>query len=167
MPTLQRSIVGINSLLYNELRKRSLEEPEGARFLDHAEITADYIKHRQAVGVELSYRGTVIWRRELPLTANDVEIASAMSDQQVIETVTGTMRKHLNLIAQMHFARLEPMFPGSIDEVTMGFDPKTNTKTIHVKFKNGHVAEGPEGEAKDEIFLARCAMLYDLPPLSR
>lgn len=167
MSSLQRSLVGINSLLYNELRKRSLEEPEGALFLDHAEITADYIKHRQAVGVELSYRGKVIWRKELPITANDVEFASKMSDKDLMETVTSTMRKHLNLIAQMHFARLEPMFPNSIDEVTMGFDPKSNTKTIHVKFKNGHVAEGPESEAKQDIFLARCAMLYDLPPLAR
>jgi hypothetical protein len=167
MPSLQRSLVGINSILYRELRKQSLVHPEGILFLDNAEITADYIKHRQAVGVTLSYRGKMIWKREIPVTANEVEFSSQMSDKDLIDQVTSTMRKHLNLVAQMHFARLEPMFPNSIEEVTMGFNPDTHTKTIHVKFKNGHVAEGPESEAKQDIFLARCAMLYDLPPLAR
>jgi hypothetical protein len=167
MSSLQRSIVGVVRLLNQELQRLTLQEPEGKDFLEHAEITADYVNGRQAVGIILSYRNRQVWRRLLPISANQVEFSSNMSDEKLYNTITDTMRKHLNLVAQMHFARLDPMFPNSIDEVSMGYDPTTNSKTVQVKFKNGHVAEGPESEAKLDIFLARCAMLYDLPPLSR
>lgn len=139
--------------------------PEGKYLLEYAEITADYIKGRQSIRVALSFKGNELWVRELPMSATQVEFRTQMDDKEFESKITTTMRNHLNLVAQMHYARLEPMFPGSIQEVTMGFDMETNEKTICVKFKNGHVADGPERESKSEFFLAKCTMLYDLPPI--
>jgi len=134
--------------------------------LEHADITADYIKGRSCVRIQLLFKNKPIWIRELAMSANQIELREGgMTDEKFESTITNTMRSHLNLVAQMHFARLDQLFPNSIAEVTMGFDPTTNTKTLNVKFKNGHVADGPEAEAKGEFFLAKCAMLYDLPPI--
>jgi hypothetical protein len=153
-------------VLNSELVRAALAEgSEGKFLLEHAEITADYIKGRQSIRIALSFKGSELWVRELPMTATQVELSSVMSDKSFEEKITTTMRSHLNLVAQMHYARLEPMFPNSIQEVTMDYDIETNTKLVRVKFKNGHVADGPEHEAKSEFFLAKCTMLYDLPPI--
>ena len=153
-------------VLNSELVRAALAEgPEGRFLLEYAEITADYIKGRQSIRIALSFKGSELWVRELPMTSSQVELSSVMSDKSFEEKITTTMRSHLNLVAQMHYARLEPMFPGSIAEVTMDYDVDTNTKLVRVKFKNGHVADGPEHEAKSEFFLAKCTMLYDLPPI--
>lgn len=166
MSSLQRSIAGVAQVLNTELvRAAKAEGPEAQFLLDHAEITVDYIKRREALRIALSFKGSELWVRELPMTAMQVELQSVMSDKSFEEKITTTMRSHLNLVAQMHYARLEPMFPESIAEVTMGFDPETHTKLVCVKFKNGHVADGPEHEAKSDFFLAKCTMLYDLPPI--
>lgn len=141
------------------------EGPEGMWLLEHADITCDYIDGRTGIRVALSFKGNELWVRKLSLSATQVEFGSTMSDKKFEETITTTMRNHLNLVAQMHYARLEPMFPNSIAEVTMGFDMDSHEKTVIVKFKNGHVADGPEREAKSEFFLAKCTMLYDLPPI--
>lgn len=166
MSSLQRSIAGVAQVLNTELvRAAKAEGPEAQFLLDHAEITVDYIKHRQSIRVALSFKGNELWVRELPITATQVELASVMSDKAFEEQITTTMRSHLNLVAQMHYARLEPMFPGAIAQVTMEYDVETSTKLVRVQFKNGHVADGPEHEAKSEFFLAKCTMLYDLPPI--
>lgn len=133
--------------------------------LEHADLTADYVNGRQGIKVSLLFRNKPIWTRILPISANQVEIPSQMSDEKFEQTISNTMRSHLNLVAQMHFARLDQMFPNSIAEVTMGYSPERAEKTIIVKFKNGHVADGPEAESKSEFFLAKCTMLYDLPPI--
>jgi hypothetical protein len=139
------------------------EGPEGRYLLEFAEITADYVNCRQMIRIALAFKGNELWVRTLPMSASQVEFQ--MTDKEFADKITTTMRSHLNLVAQMHYARLEPMFPGSIAEVTMGYRHDIAQKTVHVKFKNGHIAEGPEHEAKSELFFARCAMLYDLPPI--
>ena len=88
-----------------------------------------------------------------------------MSSDALQERVSGAMRANLSLVAQMHFARLEQLFPRAILDVQIGYDPELRVKTIRVAFRNGHVAEGPETEAKSDVFTARCVMLHDLPPL--
>lgn len=115
------------------------------------------------MGVE--FKGNQIWKRMVPINGLTAGNGVDMSDEELRDKVTNTMRSHLNLVAQMHHARLDKLFPGSIQEVTMGYSPEKALKTIHVKFKNGHMAEGPEHEAKQDIFLARCTMLYNLPPI--
>lgn len=131
--------------------------------LDHADVTADYVNGRQQVAVSVLFQNKVIWSKEFGLSADEVE--RTMSDLELEQTISRTLKGHLNLIAEMHKARLEQMFPKSIDNVVMGYDPAKDIKTISVKFKNGHVAHGPESEARTELFHARCAMLYDLPPI--
>lgn len=131
--------------------------------LEHADVTADYVNGRNEVMVKLLFQNKEIWEKRIAITADQVE--RTMDDEDLEKTISRTLRAHLNIVAQMHFARLELLFPKSIAEVTMGYDSRLAVKTIHVKFKNGHVAEGPESEAKTELFHARCAMLYDLPPI--
>ena len=138
------------------------EGPEGEYLLSVSDITADYIKGRQAIRVELSFLNKVVWTREIPLSESDV---MTMDDSRFEEKITAAMRANLSLVAQMHFARLEQLFPKAIKDVRMSYDPVKHTKVVVVEFKNGHVAEAPEAEAKTDLFTARCAMLYDLPPI--
>lgn len=147
-----------------ELRRMAEREPDVAAAHEHLDTTAD-IYNQQYLKIAVTFKGKEVWAKQIPITRSQIEFRSEMADKEFESKITNTMRSHLNLVAQMHHARLEKMFPNSIQEVTMGYDPQKAEKTIHVKFKNGHVAEGPECEAKQEIFHARCAMLYDLPPL--
>lgn len=81
MPSLQRSIAGVVQVLNSELiRAAKAEGPEARFLLEHAEITADYIKGRQSIRVALSHKGNELWVRELPMTATQVEVVSVMSD---------------------------------------------------------------------------------------
>ena len=104
----------------------------------------------------------VVWKREIPISEYDV---LTMKDDRFEEIITAAMRANLSLVAQMHFARLDQMFPKAIKDVRMNYDPDKRTKVVVVEFKNGHVAEAPEAEVNTDLFTARCAMLYDLPPI--
>jgi hypothetical protein len=171
MSSLRRSLEGVAQVLLDELRRAAAAEgPDGVYFLEHADITADYIDGQEAIRVGLSYRNKEIWARKIPMSRYQVEGVKysgkpAVTDDKFRETISNTMRAHLNLVAQLHYARLAQVFPDSIADVALSYDPETMQKTLCVKFKNGHVAEGPESEAKSEVFLARCAMLYDLPSI--
>jgi hypothetical protein len=81
------------------------------------------------------------------------------------ERVTHVARQNLSLVAQMHWARLNALFPKSIKNVGLERNEATLEHRLVVHFKNGHVAECIEKEAKDDLFTARCAMLYNLPPI--
>jgi len=147
-----------------EMRRIAKNEPDVAAIMDHLDVTAD-IQNQQYLTLAVTFMNKQIWKKQLPITRSQIEYREQMSDSKLESTITNTMRNHLNLVAQMHHAWLDKHFPNSIAEVTMGYDPQKAQKTIHVRFKNGHVAEGPENEAKQDIFLARCTMLYDLPPI--
>jgi len=147
-----------------EFLKELVRELDGEYALEHFDVTVDQFRDGYVLmGVE--FRGNQIWKQRVHVSGLTAGGGCDMSDEKLRETVTTTMRSHLNLVAQMHHARLDKLFPGSIQDVTMGYNPETAQKTVHVKFKNGHVAEGPEFEAKQDIFLARCMMLYNLPPI--
>ena len=163
MPTLRRTIARVVNVLFAELRRVAKQEgPEGEYLLSVSDITADYIKGRQAIKVELLFMNKVVWKREIPISEYDV---MTMKDDRFEEIITAAMRANLSLVAQMHFARLDQMFPKAIKNVRMNYYPDKRTKVVVVEFKNGHVAEAPEAEAKTDLFTARCAMLYDLPPI--
>lgn len=163
VPTLHRTLQRLSQHGIEVLRGL-VRELEGEYALEHFDVTVDQHKDGYAT-IAVEFKGNQIWKKHMlvpGLTAGD---GVNMSDEQLRDRVTTTMRSHLSLVAQMHHARLDKLFPGSIQEVTMGYDPEKAQKTLHVKFKNGHVAEGPEFEAKQDIFLARCTMLYNLPPI--
>lgn len=163
MPSLRRTIERLSQHAFVQLRELA-KELDGEYALEHFDITFDEYAGPDKVKMNVEFRGNVIWRGLVPVNGLSSDGVS-MADNELRDTVSNTMKAHLNLVAQMHFARLEQMFPKSIDSVHMGYDPAKDRKMLHVKFKNGHVASGPESEAKSELFHARCAMLYDLPPI--
>ena len=163
MPTLRRTIARVVNVLFAELRRVAKQEgPEGEYLLSVSDITADYIKRRQAIKAELLFMNKVVWKQEIPISELDV---MTMEYGRLKEKITAVMRANLSLVAQLHFARLEQLFPKAIKDVHINYDPDKHTKVVVVEFKNGYVAEAPEAEAKTDLFTARCAMLYDLPPL--
>lgn len=81
------------------------------------------------------------------------------------QRVTHVARQNLSLVAQMHWARLDTMFPKAIRNCEIERNEATLDHRLIVTFKNGHVADCFEREAKDDLFTARCSMLYNLPPL--
>lgn len=115
------------------------------------------------VVVRIWFNCEEVWSRSISVSGLYDEFR--MDDKELRQVISETMKAHLDLAAQLHFARLSQKFPSAITNVSMAYDATTNTKMIQVLFKNGHKAIGPESEAKSEVFLARCAMLYDLPPI--
>ncbi len=81
------------------------------------------------------------------------------------EAVTHVARQNLSLVAQMHWARLNNLFPNSIKDVQLERNMATLDHKLIVKFRNGHEAECLEKEAQDDLFTARCSMLYNLPTI--
>lgn len=157
MPSLHLTIHRVASLANRELVKHAqdLDTEDRVELLDKAQVTADY--RGSGVQLEIMFLNFFLFRRILPMTIYMVE--SEMGREDVEKMVTSTMAAHLNLMTQMHFARLAQMFPRSILQVEIEGDQ------LIVEFKNGHKAVGPLSEAKTEVFHARCAMLYDLPEL--
>lgn len=162
MPSLHSALVRLSQHAFTYLRD-TVRELEGEYALEHFDVTFDH-GHAETVVMQIEFKGAVVWKRSFNvkgLSTDGVHIG----DDALRDAVTNTMKAHLNLVAQMHFARLDQMFPKSISEVTMGYDIEKDQKLVIVAFKNGHKAIGPEHEAKTELFHARCAMLYDLPPI--
>lgn len=136
-------------------------------FFRNVEFTAD---HRNRVGVLLQmwHNRNVVWSHSLPDRLSDaIDTPSIMTDGEFKTTISKAMRDHLNIVSQMHLARLEQMFPRAIKDVELGYDVTRGVKTLVVKFKNGHEADCDEGQAKSQEFLAKCTMLYDLPAIVR
>jgi hypothetical protein len=163
MPTLHRTLQRLSQHA-NEYLKSLVRELDGEYALEHFDVCMDQLMDGYVM-MTVEFRGNQIWKQRIHVKGLTAGNGVDMADEKLRDTVTTTMRSHLNLVAQMHHARLDKMFPGAIQDVTMGYNPEKAQKTIHVKFKNGHVAEGPEFEAKQDIFLARCMMLYNLPPI--
>lgn len=166
MSSLRRSISAVNDHVYEEFKRIAASEPvAGAFFMDSVGFTADYIKSRQKVLVQMFYKNKSVWRCEMALSAAQVELKGIMDDDAFTETITKTMRDHLNIVSQMHYARLDAQFPNSIRDVCLEYDMARAVRKVAVRFKNGHIAECDEAQIKTEEFLARCMMLYDLPAL--
>jgi hypothetical protein len=165
MPSLHLTIHRITSLANREFVRaaQDLDEVDRAEVLNNAQITADYVG--SGVELEIVFMNFYLFKRVLPLTIYMVE--NEMGREDVEKTVTTTMAAHLNLMTQMHFARLAHMFPRSIAHVSTEYDHRSAQDMLIVEFRNGHKAIGPVSEAKTELFHARCAMLYDLPELTR
>lgn len=163
MPALHRSLGGVIRRLADEVRDiAAREELDPKEVIDNIDVSADFIGFGDGMRIEVAYRGRKAWGRVFPITG---EKLYNMTDEAFDKAVTNTMRQQLSLVAQMHYARLDKIFPGFIKDVTSTYNSELATKIIKVLFHNGHVAEAPEGEAKSDLFTAKCSMLYDLPPI--
>lgn len=144
-----------------EVELGRIAEKEGAEaeeMLRHCQITVDNDFRDSTFLVRIEFRGQVFKQFKADLYR--------MKEQKEIADVAGVaMRGNISLVGQMHFVRLDQLFPRSIKDVEVTYDPECNLKIIKVIFKNGHVAEAPEHEAKTDLFTAKCSMLFDLPPL--
>lgn len=163
MPTLYCTLQRLSQHA-NEYLKSLVRELDGEYALEHFDVTFDQYRDDYVI-MAVEFHWEQIWKKQVHVRGLTAGGGVDMSDDELRDVVTTTMRSHLNLVAQIHHARLDKLFPGSIQEITMGYDPEKAQKTLHVKFRNGHSAEGPEFEAKQDIFLARCMMLYNLPPI--
>lgn len=139
------------------------ENPDANMFFENVEFTADH-RNRGDVLIQLWFRNKSIWQHSLGLK-EAVDNPYTMSDDAFKSTISKAMRDHLNVVSQMHLLKLDKHFPNSIKEVNMSYDVQRAARKLHVVFKNGHVAECYEHEAKTDDFMARCTMLYDLPSL--
>lgn len=92
-------------------------------------------------------------------------IYEAMSDGELENRVSAVMRNNLSILGQLHYVHLHKLFPHAIRDVQVEYDVTQDLKVVKVLFKNGHIAEAPEHESKTDLFIARCSMLFDLPPL--
>lgn len=163
MPALHRSLSGIIRRLTQELINIANQEGLDPREIaNDTDVSADYTGSCEGIIVQVAYRGRTVWGRTFAINQENL---GKMTDEAFDKAVTHTMKQQLSLTAQIHFARLDRIFPGSIKDVTSTYNSELATKIIKVLFHNGHVAEAPEGEAKSDLFTAKCSMLYDLPPI--
>lgn len=163
MPPLYRSLGGVIRRLTQELMeiaKREKLDPKDVA--NDTDVSADYVGFDQGIKLEVAYRGRKVWERTFLINRSKME---DMTDEAFDKSITTTMRQQLSLSAQMHWARLDKLFPDRIGNVTTEYNTQLAVKIIKVFFKNGHTAEAPEQEAKSDLFTARCAMIYDLPPI--
>lgn len=165
MPALRRSINTVIGYAWAEIRRIAKEEgDDGMRMMEHLDLTADVNNGRDLLEIAVEFKKEVIWRSRVPITRANIDFESSMSNKELQDTLSVHMRKQLSLVAQLHHARLDKLFPGAISGVRLGYIPATAEKIIIVTFKNGHEAEATETESKTDLFTARCLMLYDLPP---
>lgn len=156
----------VTKFLNEELRKIAEDEgPDGMLMLEHTEFVIDYGTMDAALRVAMEYRGQRVWQAELDMSREQMD--RGMVDELFKKNITSAMRGTLSLVGQMHHARLDKLFPKSIKEVKVSYDPEKARKVVNVHFHNGHVASADEMEAKTELFTARCSLLYDLPPLAK
>lgn len=126
-------------------------------FKNKADLSVDPDYARYAVRVDLTGGGiNAHWL---------IDIGDYDNMEDIEKTVTHVARQNLSLVAQMHWARLDRLFPKSIRNVELERREVDLNHRLVVTFKNGHVADCLESEAKDDLFTARCTMLYNLPPL--
>ena len=164
MPSFHRTLERLSIHATDEL-KRMVQRLGGAYALDHFEVTVDQVHSGgQYVLLRIWFMHRPIWEQRLHVPGLNAGYVTTQ-DQTLANIVTHVMKEHLDLVAQMHHAWLDRQFPNSIKEVRMERNLETDTKMICVIFKNGHKAIGPESDVKKDIFLARCAMIYDLPPI--
>lgn len=161
MPALRGSLSRVVSVALAEIRQIAAKEDGGGYLLEHVEVTADFIMSRTMIELRIQFFDMVMWFKRFPVSEAQL---MEMDTDEIKEKVTHAMRGTLDLLANMHHARLARMFPNCIHKVEVEFSIDTRTKLISVMFKNGHIATASEAEAKTDLFTARCAMLYDLPP---
>lgn len=153
----------IVSAAYRELRRIAEQEgPEGRYLLEQAEFCVD--AHGGNVVLSLQFGREVVWKSTLPISRAQID-DGAMPSAEMEQHAVAAMRKSLSVVGQYEHARLNKYFPKSIDRVEVNYDANANEKTFKVHFKNGHVAEGTQSEMSSDYFMARCTMIYDLPPL--
>lgn len=138
------------------------EGPEAMEFFKQLDIAVDYNYRQNGYLVEASWGGG----RSFAFKFGMSELTAMEKKAEDLDAeLTPFMKKNLSLAAQLLHARLDKQFPNAIQRVETEHVPSTCTKNFKVVFKNGHFAETPEHESKSDLFLARCMMLYDLPPL--
>lgn len=152
----------IRDILLRELETMARRDAE-----THPEIW-DWFKNKADLAVDPDYKRYAV---QVHLTGGGInahwvmDIGDYDSMANLEKTVTHVARQNLSLVAQMHWARLDRMFPGSIKNVGLERNEATLQHRLVVVFKNGHIADCIEKEAHDDLFTARCSMLYNLPPL--
>jgi hypothetical protein len=160
--TQRRSLQTVIALLHGELKRIAEEEGEDALMLvRYCDVSADFV-HDQKLIVKVDWQNKTIWWAEIKMSEHEM---LNLADGDFKDTVTRTMRGTLSLAGQKHHARLELMFPKAIEKVDVAYNAEKDCKMVAVRFKNGHIATATEHEAKTDLFTARCAMLYDLPPI--
>lgn len=146
------------------VEKAHREGPDAVAILRYLQISADSHFHDMSTRVVIEYshpeQGYFVLYG-FSIDDNDLR----KDEAHVTKVLSVAMQGNLSLVGQMHFVRLQKYFPKAIRDVAVLFDEKLHQKIIQVQFKNGHVAEAPEAEAKTDLFLAKCSMLFDLPPL--
>lgn len=148
---------------YRELRKIAEREgPEGVYLLERAEFTVDYAG--SDIVLALQFGRDVVWKQRLSIKRYDIE-ENKISVTEMEQRIVDTMRKSLSVVGMAEHARLDAQFKKSIERVEVEYRPDIHEKNFKVFFKNGHVAEGTESEIRTDYFMARCTMIYDLPPL--
>lgn len=154
---------GIVRAAYAELRKIAEREgPEGQFLLEQSEFCVDL--HTGMAVLSLQFGRNVVWKQQLPFSKGQIDNGQVTAEAMEASVVMA-MRKTLSLAGQAEHARLNLQFPKAIERVEVEYMPDIAQKNFKVFFKNGHVAEGSESEIRTDYFLARCAMIYDLPPL--
>ncbi len=153
-------IVVIRNVLLREIeRMASVDKathPEIWEWFKHkADLSVDKMDGRK-VRVDLTGGG---------ISAHWIVDLGGSPKMSLEEKATHVARQNLSLVAQMHWARLDRLFPKSIRNVELERREVDLNHRLIVTFKNGHVADCLESEAKDDLFTARCTMLYNLPPL--
>lgn len=148
---------------YAELRRVAEREgPEGAALLDMSEFCLD--THTGHAVLSLWFARDKVWEQRLPISKGQLD-GGAISIEEAEKCVLQVMRDTLSLVGQKEHTRLNARFPKSIVRVEVEYMMATRERNFTVFFKNGHIAEGTESEIHTDHFLARCAMIYDLPPL--
>lgn len=137
------------------------EGPEAIAAVPYFEITVDHESAQQVMRVQIEIHKTCVYQFRLAVSS----IYEAMSDGELENRVSAVMRNNLSILGQLHYVRLHKLFPHAIRDVQVEYDATQDLKVVKVLFKNGHIAEAPEHESKTDLFIARCSMLFDLPPL--
>lgn len=162
MSTLQGTLrTRVQSLAALELHKMCLESeisdwPE----ISNIEIAVDVDHLRGGLLLQIDFSRDRSWSKKITVSSY-----ADMSEGELENRVSAAMRNNISILGQMHYVRLHKLFPNSIKDVQIQYKPETHEKIVQVLFKNGHRAEATEHESKGELFIAKCSMLYDLPPI--
>lgn len=159
------TLANIVNAAYAELREIAKKEgPDGELLMYQCEFTADYAAGGSVL-LQLQFGRDVVWKQQITgITRTQIEMGMTYTDMAV--KVTEAMRKTISLVGQVEHARLNQEFPQSIARVEVEYIPAQADYQYRVFFRNGHIAEAiGKREVRDDLFKARCAMIYDLPPL--
>ena len=158
-----RTIQDIVSIAYAELNRLARKEgPDGLALLSRCEFTADFEKGKGRCRIHLQIGREVVWTGYASVTEDDVQF---LADEELVKRVLTPIRDSMSLVGLEVHAAVDRLFPKSVRKVDVEYSVEQAERKFAVLFQNGHVAEVMESELRTEIFVARCSMLYDLPPL--